>query len=301
MRKRLGLALVLAGVLAACGGGGGSGDSGGGGGGGGLPQVDPAETLSVMEQSFALFYRAAYPTALVGVPVPLIPPYALLPYGWDCAGVTVTGNPTDFDGDGVPVNATYNGGCSVTGTGNGVTVTLSWNFKDVTVQDPDDRDPGAGVKANGEVQWVLTVNDKSYTLTWTITKYEFLHENTRFTFDYEGRWVLSADGETGTVNYAFDGSWTPDDSDDPFAAGTLNGNVHYDVTDPDCARGWQVDGTLTGVHSTEEKIDGGTAEITLTDCDGEQESMTVTWSESQICVQVQGEAGPPICAPNGSE
>ena len=303
MRKGLWVLVLLVGLLAACGGGGGSQNSGGGGGGGGTPAptVEPERTLGALEVNLAHFYRVTYAMHYAGFLVPVLPvpilsagAVPLDSYRWSCSEVRVTGDATDADDDGIPKNGVYNGSCQFTASSDTGGFQVSWRFQDLTVQDPDDRDPTAGLKASGTVEWAIDTGDRAYRATWNLNRFEFVRAGEVWNFVQEVDWSLYDGEDTVTLDYTLSGTWTPDDPEDPMAAGTLNGQSDYHGTASDCS-GWQLHATFNNVHDNGQKIDGGSASLSGTDCDGESGSVTITWSPTQICYTSEGNT---FCVPN---
>ncbi len=288
MRKWLLGLMFLAGLLAACGGG-----VSGGGGNSGNP-VEPEKTAGVLDTAYLQLYQITEPLALAGVPFLPVPflSQGVAPLdtaSWNCSSVTVSGNTTDADNDGIPVDATYNGGCAWSYSGGGSSVSGSWEFKNVHVKDPNDADPSAGLKASGEIVWTLRVSGSStYTFTWHFNKHDLVHNGSKWDFSFDGYWRASDGIDTYTVTYNFGGSWTPDDPNRPFEAGTMNASGTFESTGPGCSDSWHLNVTFSGVHDNGTKIDRGTATFSGTDCEGNSATLTVTWSATQVCVTYEG-------------
>jgi len=132
------------------------------------------------------------------------------------------------------------------------------------------------------------------TLTWTLNRHEFVKEGASFRFAYEGRWDAELSAGSITTNYAFSGTWVPDDAANPWGDGTLNGNGNYSGAGPSCPS-WSVSTSVTNVHYTGGKIDAGSASFSGTDCDGETSSGTVNWTASEVCITIEGQQ---YCYPN---
>ncbi|GEM90819.1 hypothetical protein ODE01S_22530 [Oceanithermus desulfurans NBRC 100063] len=247
-------------------------------------------------------YKLSEPLTLAGMPIPVL----FLPFSsgaapldvasWDCDSVTVTGALTDADGDGIPVNASYNGRCTWSYSGGEGSFSGYWQYNDLNVQDPNDADPEAGIKVSGEVEWGFSGGGDSLTWTWTLTRHDLVKQGSQYDFDYEGSWQVDYNGDTYTFSYNLSGTWTPDDAQNPWGDGTLNAIGSFSGTDASCASGWDLEVSLSGVHYTGGLIDSGTASFSGTDCDGTSTSVTITWSAAQVCITVDSQD--PVCVPN---
>ncbi|ADR37476.1 hypothetical protein Ocepr_2025 [Oceanithermus profundus DSM 14977] len=296
MKKRwIFVGAVLTVLLAACG-------TQAPSGGGGTSSIDPREVAGTLSTANEQLYDVSAPLGRVGIPVPLL----LLPFSsgtapldvasWDCGSVTVTGTLTDTDGDGIPVNATYDGRCSWSYSGTEGSFSGYWEYRNLKVQDPDDADPAAGIKVNGVVEWGYSGGGQSLTWTWTLTQHDFVKQSGGYGFTYVGNWRIVVND---TDNYAFDynlsGTWAPDTATDPWGNGTLNASGDFSGSGPACT-GWSLQATLSGVHFNGGMIDGGSATYTGTDCDGTSVTFDVTWTPTQVCITAGGNT---ICVPNG--
>ncbi len=298
-RAKYGIVVVL-GILALLLFGCNQATSGGGNSGGGATAQDVAGVLTAANGQL---YRVESPLLSAGVPVPVlgIAPFSagLAPQdvaSWDCTGVTVAGDTSDPDNDGIPVNATYSGRCTWSYSGGGSSASGYWEYKNVNVQDPNSSDPSAGVKVSGTVEWGVTAGGQSTTVTWTINKHNLVKSGNGYSFDYQGTWTVTVTGSgTSTVDYSLSGTWTPDDTRQPWAAGTMNATGSFSGNGPSCANGWNLNVTLTNVHDNGTKIDGGKATFSGKDCAGNNASVTVEWSPSQVCVTVGGQT---LCGSN---
>ncbi len=260
---------------------------GGGGGGGGGGNATAQDVGKVLTAANAQLYWIESPLDSAGVPVPIlgIAPFSagLAPQdvaGWNCTGVTVTDDARDADGDGIPVNATYNGRCTWSYSGSGGSVSGYWEYKNVNVQDPDDHDSKAGVMVHGAIEWGVSSSNRSYTSTWTITQHDLVRSGNTYNFTYKGNWTLTvSSSSTFTFNYQLSGTWTPEDPNHPWYAGTMNATGSFSGTGPGC-NGWSLGVKLSGVHDNGTTIDGGTAEFSGKGCDGSNCTVTVTWHSS---------------------
>ena len=295
MKKRwIFVGAVLSVLLAACG-------TQAPNGGGGSSSVDPRDVAAPLSTANEQLYKLSEPLALAGVPVPLL--FLPLSSGatpldvasWNCGTVTVTGTLTDADGDGIPVNATYNGRCNWSYSGTEGSFSGYWQYNNLKVQDPDDADPEAGIKVSGAVEWGYSGNGQSLTWTWTLTQHDFVKQGGGYDFTYVGQWDISAPDGNYTFSYDLSGSWTPDDPNNPWGDGTLNASGSFSGSGPNCT-GWSLQTTLTNVHYSAGRIDGGSASFSGTDCDGNATAFTVSWSPTEICVTVDSQQ--PICGPN---
>ena len=258
---------------------------GGNGGGGSGNAAEPQEVAGVLGAANEQLLKIEEPLMYAGVPVPMLP---FMPFSvgiapldtatWDCSGVSVSGNTTDADDDGVPVDATYNGRCTWSYSGSEGSASGYWEYDDVRVQDPNDHDPDAGVKVSGTIEWGIQTTDGSVEVTWRIVKHELIKTGNDRNFNYEGSWTIQVDGESYTVNYDMSGTWSPDDPDDPWGNGTMTASGSFSGTGPDCAGGWSVTFSLNALHFADCGIDGGSASYTVTDCEGHTCTLTVNWA-----------------------
>jgi len=291
MRKyRLLFGLLLFALLAGCGQQTGpSGNDGGNNHG-----IAAQRVATALQAAEVQLYEVVSPLNRAGLPVPP----ALLPLSvgvapldtasWDCTPVTVFGNLADADDDGIPVNATFNGRCTWSYSGPGGAVSGWWEYKDLDVQDPNDHDPTAGIKASGEVDWSYTVQSETVTGTWELTQHDLTKQNDHYNFVYKGTWTLTTKDGKYTLHYDIHGTWTPDDPDNPWGDGVLSAEGSFSGRGPGCANGWNLQVNLTGLHHKGDKIVDGTASFSGTDCDGHSGSVSITWSPTQVCITVSG-------------
>ncbi len=286
-------------LLVACGG---QAPAGGGNDGNGqTPVANPQDLAAALSAASSQLYRLERPLiTLVPVPVLGLAPFTvgvapLDTVTWDCSPVTVTGNASDPDRDGIPVNATYDGRCTWSYSGS-ESAKGYWEYQKVNVQDPDSNDPQAGVRVKGVIKWGATATAAgSVNSTWTITRHDLVRKGDAYKFDYAGSWVVTLDRKVYTFNYDLSGTWTPDDMKHPWDNGTLSAEGRFSGNGPDCANGWTLDARLSGVHFTAEKIDAGKAYYSGTGCDGKAAAASVSWSATQVCITVKGKT---VCAPN---
>lgn len=168
---------------------------------------------------------------------------------WSCSGFSETGDLTDADGDGIPVNATLNGTCDWSYSGSEGSVSGSWTFKNLNVQDPDDHDPEAGIKAKGEVDWSYTAGNETDTFRWEINQHDFIKQGDRYSFIYNGSLTIKTSAGTYTEDYNLSGTWTPKNPQNPWGDGTLEGaSGSFSGSGPNCANGWSLQVQLTNIH-----------------------------------------------------
>jgi len=267
MRKWLLGLMFLAGLLAAC------------GGTGTTNTVDTEKTASALDNAFTQLYRVMEPLSQAGIFLPTFLSAGVAPLDtatWDCSSVRVIGNTTDADGDGIPVNATYNGGCTWSYSGGGGTVSGRWEFSNVNVQDPNDADPDAGLKASGTITWTVSSAGTTYTFTWNLSKHEITRTENTWNFTYQGSWEATVGGDTYTFNYDLSGTWTPDNADDLWGNGSLSVTGDFSGSGPSCS-GWSLS-ISASVHLSTCGVDSGTASLSGTDCDGKTCNLDITWA-----------------------
>ncbi|WP_457630382.1 hypothetical protein [Oceanithermus sp.] len=146
---------------------------------------------------------------------------------WSCSNEQVTGDATDADNDGIPVNATYVADCSISGS----TGSLTWHIN-LTAVDGNDGDPRGGYAINGKVAWVYDSAGENSSWTWNITRHNLTKTATGYDFVYEGSWVSSStasDEGDMTLSYNLNGSWTPADPNATTGYWT-NGTLNVDGT-----------------------------------------------------------------------
>jgi hypothetical protein len=298
--KRWWLVVISASLLAltACGGQQAGGGNGNGGGGGSANVAEPQAVAGVLNAANGQLFRINGPLAMAGLPVPVLgfTPFSsgvapLDTANWSCDGVTASGDQTDADEDGIPVNATYNGRCTWSYSGGNGSISGYWEFNDLNVQDPDDNDPTAGVKASGTVEWGITSQEGSVTFRWQIDKHDLIKASGGYSFVYKGLWTINVTGEGEyTVNYDLSGTWAPYEANIPWGDGVMNATGSFSGSGPDCANGWTLNVTLTNLHFVGDKIVDGSATFSGTDCDGNSSSVTVNWSSDQVCVSFDSHA-----------
>lgn len=274
------LGATLAALLVACG-----GQAPGGNGSGSGNVAAPNDVADVLAAANSQLINIEGPLTEAGIPVPTLPyvPFsgdvaAADTASWNCTNVIVTGNATDADRDSVPVNATYNGRCTWSYSVSGGGVSGYWEYQNVNIQDPNDRDPSAGVRVKGTVVWGFETADGSVGFTWKIVSHELVKSASGHNFNYEGSWTIAVDSATYTVNYNMSGTWSPDDPDDPWGNGTMTAEGNFSGSGPDCANEWKVDFSLNVLHFADCGIDSGQASYTVTDCDGASCTFNARWA-----------------------
>ena len=281
------LAILLLAGLAAC-------------GGQAPKQAKPQDAATPLGVASEQLYRLSQPLALAGVPAPaMIMPFsegvtALDTANWNCDAVTASGDLTDADGDGIPVNATYDGRCTWSYSGEGGSLSSFWRFDDLNIQDPSDHDEDAGVKASGAVSWGVSGAGTNVTVNWNLERHQLFRHGGSYDFAYKGSWTVTTDSGNFTFSYDLSGTWTPSSGDDPWGDGTMTASGDFGGSGPGCA-GWSSSVRLSGVVFDGGKVIGGTATVTVTDCSGSTETATITWSADRVCVSVDNHAA---CAPN---
>ena len=176
----------------------------------------------------------------------------VLPQAIDCFSEN---NPSiDKDNDGVPADGFYIIDCTLTNDQNGSSVSLSGSSR---VQDTDDDDPKSGYKVDTDEFELRAINSQgqiSY-LKLDLDVYiikESLSYSVAYNFNLAAKDII---GPENGITYTYTATYVPDDSNNPFAGGTIvyNGsknfrgesgsytlnavanNLHYTET---CARGF---------------------------------------------------------------
>jgi len=279
MRKLWFLLVVLVFALAACGQQTGGNEN--------ANTADPGEVVEALRATYdQMFSELAADIPHLGIvnPTLLSTSNGVAPLDtltWDCTGVSATGNLTDADNDGIPANATYNGSCSWSYTSPEVTASFEWKLRDVNIEDADETDPIAGFRAKGEVVWEWTINSESGSITWNFDPHDWVRDGDHWNLDYEGEITWQSGGESGTLDYDLSGTWTPDDSNDPWGSGNLELSGDFTWTEGTCTSTLEI--TYAEVHYNDDgAIDSGRLDFTVTEvCDdgsGDSVSCTLTWS-----------------------
>ncbi len=285
--------LFLFALLAGC------GQQGPSSNGGGNNQASSQAVATTLQEAEVQLFKITEPLGKAGFPIPLVPLLLsedvapLDTATWNCDSMTATGNLSDADDDGIPVNATFNGKCTWSYSGSEGSVSGSWEFQNLNVQDPNDADPTAGVKASGKVIWTFSAGGSTITWTWTLTQHDFEKGSSGYSFTYRGSWTIETSQGTFTEAYDLTGTWAPDDASDPWGDGVLSATGHFSGGGPSCTNGWSLDVTLTSLHYQGDKIVSGNASFSGTDCNGNTGSVTITWSPDQVCVKIDGNT---VCA-----
>ena len=256
-------------------------------------EASAKQVVITLQAADAQLYRIAEPLALAGVPVPTMPflfASGVAPLDtatWNCDNVTTTGNLSDADDDGIPVNATFNGKCTWSYSGSEGSVSGSWEFQNLNVQDPDDADPTSGVKVSGKVIWSFSAGGSTITWTWNLTRHDFVKQSGSYGFTYEGSWSVATNDGSYTFEYDLTGTWTPNDPSDPWGDGVLNAEGQFNASGPNCASGWHLNVTLSNLDFRGDKIVSGNASFSGTNCDGDSGWIRINWSATQICFTTQ--------------
>jgi len=237
MIKRFGLigvlAIVFLGLLASCGG---AGNTTGGGGGGSADGSASAQEVVANLSSGAGQLEEMNGVLNQANIIPMLQPFGagevtpLFVGNWSCSNEQVTGDATDADNDGIPVNATYVADCSLSDSSS----SLTWHVN-LTAVDNDDSDPQGGYAISGQVTWTFTSSGEDYTWTWNITHHDLVKTATGYSFTYVGNWAMSSSTHSEanmTLSYDLSGSWTPADPNATtgyWTNGTLNASGNYNL------------------------------------------------------------------------
>ncbi len=190
-------------------------------------RVSTIEALEVSEQpaqnSSEETTEEASQDASVSLPFSLIPDFigdiVKAPDStWDCSGSSASGDTSDNDGDGVPVDASYDIQCSkafdnLPGVSGEALVQRSGTLK---LADKDDNDPYSGFKAEKDITYSYTQAGQTYTAEHSF-KRDWSKSGNGYTFNHENAWSWDANKITSATS----GDYTPDDLDSPFEAGNL--------------------------------------------------------------------------------
>lgn len=180
----------------------------------------------------------------------------------------------DRDNDGVPLMASYEIDCTLTGV-NSSNISLKGT---INLSDKDDNDSTSGYTGRID-NYTLGARTRqgdegSLNLDLSI---DVTANNPNYSVDYSVSLSGSGADGNGSIAYAYDAGYAPDNAEDPFAAGTFNydGSLIFEGED---AR-YQLDALTTDLHYSEtctKGFDGGSKlyedsenrrlEITYTGC-----------------------------------
>ena len=151
---------------------------------------------------------------------------------WDCSGSSVSGDASDADDDGIAKNATYTIECTKSGF---LGVTEAKREGTLTMQDADDNDPHSGYTSNGSFTYSYTLMGQTYSATREFSRQWTGNAADGYGFHHTHSWTWSAAGHEYKVEHDRQGSYDPDNADDPFAAGDLSetGTIEHTVKDQD--------------------------------------------------------------------
>ena len=154
---------------------------------------------------------------------------------WDCSGSSVSGDASDADDDGIAKNATYTVLCTKSFGFAGVSPFEAKREGTLTMQDADDHDPHSGYTSSGSFTYSYTFMGQTYSATRAFTRRWTGTAGSGYGFDHTHSWTWSAAGNEYKVEHERQGSYEPDDADDPFAAGDLSetGSLKHTVNGSD--------------------------------------------------------------------
>ncbi len=163
------------------------------------------------------------------IPTPLVASLNaanILPQAIDCFSENTPS--VDKDNDGVPANGFYIIDCTLTNNQNGSSVSLSGSSR---VQDKDDNDPKSGYKVETDEFELRAVNSQGQTsylkldLDVDITK-QSSNYSVAYNFNLAAKDII---GPENGITYTYTATYTADNSDDPFAGGTIvyNGSKNF--------------------------------------------------------------------------
>ncbi len=230
MMKKLTIFAMLALLLAACG----TTQQNNNGGNSAGNQATAVEALEVTQQPVQSGGAEVEYTVETDLEEELGIPFSFMPMNngffdvftspvsdWDCSESTVSGDVSDADDDGIAKNATYTIKCtksfaSLPMIGDTVVVERTGTL---TMKDADDNDPTSGYTSTGDITYNYMngafTAEHEFSRSWT-------KQNGTYAYDHTNAWTWSAGGVNYGVEHAHRGSYTPDDTADPFTAGQLS-------------------------------------------------------------------------------
>jgi len=143
---------------------------------------------------------------------------------WSCDETSTSGDTSDADDDGIAVNAAYTIECTKGFDGlpfiaDVVTVTKTTTL---TMKDADDSDPTSGYVSTGDV--VYSYLDDAFTAEHKFDR-SWTKGSDSYNYDNADEWIWSSGDGSMSTKQSRSGTYTPDDMDDPFAAGWIEGQA----------------------------------------------------------------------------
>jgi len=254
-------------------------------------EATPEEAARTVNQAFTgltFVYEPLQALKLTDPVIILSQGYApLSAQEWLCENARAEGDLSDKDGDGIPVDAVINGECTWSYETDGASFQGSWGLENYRFADPDDRDPYAGFMGKGRALWSLDTGGTKVEVAWTADRHDLVRQGEVWNLNYQGtiehRVTLGEKELVYAEFYALEGKWTPDDPQTPSGAGKLNAEGRIWGSGPNCPEGWRFEARYENLHLTPYRIDGGTARMTGTYCDGAQVTIEFEWTENEVC------------------
>jgi len=148
---------------------------------------------------------------------------------WDCSGSSATGNTSDADNDGIAADATYNIECTKSFNFAGIVSPVEVSRQGtLTVRDADDSDPTSGYYAKGDYTYSYSMLGQEISFGRSFERDWQGNAANGYSFSHTHTWNWNVAGEEHKVVHAHSGSYAPDNSLNPFAAGDLNETGSYE-------------------------------------------------------------------------
>lgn len=205
----------------------------------------------------------------------------LAPLQQDCS--SLSGDLTDADGDGIPVNLTEVANCVISIEGTRIIFKGS-----LQVQDKDDSNPlsGYSVTFNG-YEFTVTAEGETASIKMDLN-FDLTISGGVYRADYDYDISVTSPEGSGRIAFDYTITYTPDDTATPFAAGTFVFSGALDFSND--GESYSMTSSSTGLHYSETCGDfdsgsalykdgaGNTVTITYNSCN----SVTVTYNGSPL-------------------
>ena len=188
---------------------------------------------------------------------------------YNCITDNVTGNQTDADGDGIPVDLIYQFDCTTT-NGNKMIQT----FGTVQIKDQDDGDPQSGFAlCTGTIQGNSCSRDPITSATTSgsgTTNVQLTMDinivKSGATYSFNNFYINLAVGSSLTLTLNAIGATFVQDSPGDWENGTINGTVTLSVGSGRSAKSFSITSTDLHVSSSCHTPDGGTVQWSTASC-----------------------------------